>query len=108
MGDNFMVHMNHLLLVSQRFDRLRHGLSKNHLERTDRQNWKVAQELTFLSIQQCLTEIINGNEHNAPDESLKGAYTYLKLVWSYKEIFFSPEATLSKRITYAPDILYII
>ena len=78
MGDNFMVHTNHLLLVS-RFDRLRHGLSKNHLERTDRQNWKVAQELTFLSVQQCLWEIINGNEHNAPDESLKGTYYIPKI-----------------------------
>ena len=42
MLNNHIVHMNHLELVTNVFDKLEHGLTRDHLLRRDRQNWKVA------------------------------------------------------------------
>ena len=46
MGD-YLVHMNHLQLVSEIFPFPDHGLSLSDIERRDRQNWRSAQKLTF-------------------------------------------------------------
>eukprot|EP00112_Aurelia_sp_Birch-Aquarium-sp1_P008356 Seg1918.2 transcript_id=Seg1918.2/GoldUCD/mRNA.D3Y31 product="hypothetical protein" protein_id=Seg1918.2/GoldUCD/D3Y31 len=108
MGPNYMVHMNHLLLVLQIFPWLRHRLTKSHLERTDRQNWQITQEISFKSVQSCLAELIDGNESRPPDDSLKGTYTCLRVVWSYVEIFFSLVATLSQRIKYAGYFVHFL
>ena len=95
-GNCLMIHMNHLLKVYEQFPKFTHGLTKVHLERKDRQNWKIAQELTFTKVQDCLKNMINNG-----DDSVKGTLVYLQLVWHYVEIFFSPVASLQERIKYA-------
>ena len=48
-GPGLVVLMNHIELVLKQFPVLRHGLNKDHVRRErDRQNWKVAQEITSL------------------------------------------------------------
>ncbi len=108
MGEGLMIHMNHLLLVTQIFPRLRHGLTKNHIERKDCQNWRSAQELTYLCVQDCLKEIIEGRNGQKQDRSLLGTLTYLEVVWHYVEIFFSPVASLADRIQYAGFVTHFL
>ena len=94
-----VVHMNHLKLVAESFDRLAHNLSESHLQRKDRQNWKVAQEICSLKVQECLKNLIKGrNVNRASDQSLVGTLVYLEIVWHFVEIFISPIATLYQRI----------
>ena len=52
LGKNYLIHVNHLMLVSKRFERLQHGLSS--LERKDRQNVRSAQEIAYKRVQDCL------------------------------------------------------
>ena len=108
MGDTNTIHMNHLQLLSDRFDRLHHGLTKTHILRKDRQNWKVAQELAFLRVHDCLKKMINGTEEHPPLLSVKGTLTYLEVVWMYIEVFFSPVATLRQRIVYSAAVIHFL
>ena len=102
--------MNHIELVTRLFDRIQHGLCSDHLLRRDRQNWKVAQELTFVRVQQCLEAIVRGEglDDRGPDPSVKGTLMYLKLVWYYVEIFISPTASLYQRIVYAGFVTHFL
>lgn len=101
-GPGLMVHMHHINLIVEHVPVIEHGLNKDHILRRDRQNWKHAQELTFLKVQSCLQRLINGTYEDFPTEPiLRGTHAYLKLVWHYVEIFFSPVATLYTRIKYA-------
>ena len=43
----YLVHMNHLQLVSEVFPFADHGLGVSDIEHRDRQNWRSAQKLTF-------------------------------------------------------------
>ena len=108
MGDGYIIHMNHLLLVNDTFPRLAHGLNKTHLERKDRQNWQVAQEITFLRVQDCLKKIISGHDGKPPNATVTGTLVYLEMVWHYVEIFFSPTATLVERIKYAGYVVHFL
>ena len=108
MGEGFIVHMNHLVLVSEQFPRLSHGLTKTHLERKDRQNWQVAQEITFLRVQVCLKKIILGDDGKPPNPTVTGTLVYLEVVWHYVEIFFSPTASLVDRIKYAGFVVHYL
>ena len=75
-----VVHMNHLRLVAESFDGLAHNLSESHLQRKDRQNWRVAQEICSLKVQECLKKLIEGrNMNRAPDPSLMGTLVYLDM-----------------------------
>ena len=96
LGTNHFIHINHLQLVFGRFNRFQHGLSNIHLQRKDRQNVRIAQEVCFIQVILCLQKIIEGDDNHAPDESVTGTMCYLKVAWMYNEMFFSPVATLSK------------
>lgn len=110
LGKNHMAHMNHLKLVTEVFEVHHHGLTKNDIMRKDRQNWVSAQRLTFLRVQNCLEQIVEGIDEisRPPDPSVLGSLVYLRLVWYYVEIFFSPVANLRTQIKYAALVLHFL
>ena len=108
LGKNYLIHVNHLLLVSKCFEKLQHGLSSVHLERKDRQNLRSAQEIIYKCVQDCIQNIIDGVDCHARDESARGILLYLQLVWMYNEIFFSSIASFTKRILYAGYIVHFL
>lgn len=59
-------------------------------------------------MQKCLSEIITGDIDNPPDNSVFGTLIYVKLVWRYVEIFFSPIAPLNDRIKYAGNVVHFL
>ena len=65
MGE-YLVHMNHLQLVSEVFPFADHGLGVSDIECCDRQNWRSAQKLRFPKIQECLKALINGTSGASP------------------------------------------
>ena len=71
---NYMAHMNHLKRVTELFEVHQHGLTKNDIMRKDRQNWASAQRLTFLRVQNCLEQIVEGIDEigRPPDPSHVG------------------------------------
>ena len=83
LGTNHLIHINHLQLVFDRFDRFQHDLSNIHLQRKDRQNVRIAQEVCFIQVILCLQKIIEGDDNHAPDESVTGTMCYLKVAWMY-------------------------
>ena len=106
MGE-YLVHMNHLQLVSEVFPFVDHGLGISDIERRDRQNWRSAQKLTFPKIQECLEALINGTcQGRPPDITLLGTKTYLLIIWYYVEIFCSYVASLTTRIKYAAIVTH--
>lgn len=99
-GPDLLVHMNQIELVMRSFPVLVHGLTRDHVRRDrDRQNWKVAQELSFQRVQDCLNDLINGSDDRAPIPSVKGTKAFLYVVHQYVDIFFSPKASLAERIS---------
>ena len=102
-GPGCLVLMNHVEMVVERIPVLRHGLNRDHVRRDrDLQNWKVAQELRFLRVQECISSIIDETADNRPcDPSLRGTLALLKVIWHYVEIIFSPVLPLKDRIKYA-------
>ncbi|CAG2238803.1 unnamed protein product [Mytilus edulis] len=101
--------MNHVEKVIQEFSLFQHGLTREHVRRNrDRQNWKIAQELSFKKVQDCLDILIAGNENVPPDPSVRGTKAFLKIVYHYVEIFFSPSASLKIRITYAGFVAHFM
>ena len=105
---SYNIHLNHIQLVAKEFDVRRHHLTKDHLERRDRQNWKVAQELAFTRVQDCLSEILHGSDFKPPNPTVLGTRTYLEVVWHYVEVFVSPSASLTTRITYAGFVCHFL
>ena len=79
LGTNHLIHINHLQLVFDRFDRFQHDLSNIHLQRKDRQNVRIAQEVCFIQVILCLQKIIEGDDNHAPDESVTGTMSNLKV-----------------------------
>ena len=110
LGKNHMAPMNDLQLVTELFDFHQHGHTKNNILRKDCQNWASAQKLTFLRVQNCLQQIVDGIDEigRPPDPSVLGSLVYLRLVWYYVEIFFSPVANLCTRIKYAALVSYFL
>ncbi len=104
----YMVHSNHILLILETFTFDRHGLTRDDVERRDRQNWRSAQRLVFLQVQECLQELITGNRTTAPNNLLKGTLVFLKVIWMYVEIFCSPVASLRQRIVYAATVTHFL
>ena len=59
LGD-YLVHMNQLQLVYEMFPIPDHGLGLNDVQRSDRQNWRSAQKLTFPQVRNCLQMLMEG------------------------------------------------
>ena len=92
----FLVHLNHVREVYDRYDFSQHHLLSTDIERDDKQNWRSAQRLSFSSVRQLMREINNYTN--------TGTITYLELVWMYVEIFHSEIASLYTRIKYAAAV----
>ena len=92
----FLVHLNHVREVYERFDFSEHGLRSTDIDRDDKQNWRSAQRLSFKCIQTLMER--TGNLLNC------GTKTYLEIVWMYVEVFHSTVASLYTRIMYAATI----
>ena len=108
MGD-YMIHINHLQLVSEVFPFPEHGLGLSDIERHDRQNRSSAQKLTFPKVQRCLEALINGRvQGRFPDITLLGTKTYLLIIWYYGEIFCSCVASLTTRFKYAAIVTHFL
>ena len=107
MGQN-LVHSNYLAHVHDSFPFAEHGLTLEDVHRGDRQNWRSAQRVTFLSVQECLQQVQQGVHGNPPDPSVKGTLFYLKMVWHYVEIFCSGTASPSQRIRYAGLVVHFL
>ncbi|CAH3129962.1 unnamed protein product [Porites lobata] len=70
-----------------------HGLGLNDVQRSDRQNWRSAQKLTFPQVGNCLQMLMEGLVEGHPrNPSLLGTKIYLHVVWLYVEIFCSSVA----------------
>lgn len=104
----YMVHSNHLVLVINAFHFDDHKLSLEDVIRTDRQNWRSAQRITFTQVQDCLGMLRDGHANQRPDPSVMGTIIYLKVVWYYVEIFISKKATLQGRIQYAGLVTHFL
>lgn len=108
LGD-YLVHMNHLQLVYEMFPIPDHGLGLNDIQRSDRQNWRSAQKLTFPQVRNCLQMLMEGLVEGHPrNPSLLGTMIYLHVVWLYVEIFCSSVASLRRRITYAAIVTHFL
>ena len=83
LGD-YLVHMNHLQLVYEMFPIPDHGLGLNDVQRSDRQNWRSAQNLTFPQVRNCLQMLMEGLVEGHPrNPSLLGNKIYLHVVRLY-------------------------
>ena len=109
MLEDYLVHMNHLQLVYEMFPIPDHGLGVNDIQRSDRQNWRSAQKLTFPQVRNCLQILMEGRVEGYPrNPTLLGTKTYRYVVWLYVEIFCSSVASLSRRITYAATVTHFL
>ena len=88
-----IVHSNHLVYVQESFHFQQHGLTREDVQRTDRQNWRSAQRISFCCVHDCLQQLIDGNNGNPPDPTVVGTLVFMKIVWHYVEIFCSPKAS---------------
>ena len=95
---NSLVHSNYLLLVQQMFDFHEHGLSREDVIRTDRQNWTSAQRISFDKVINCLQQVVDGSATRPADPGAVGTKTFLPVIWHYVEIFCSGTASLVERI----------
>ena len=103
----YLVHSNHFLLILELFSFDRHGLTRDDVERRDRQNWRSAQRLGFIQVQECFQEILDGTRTTPPNELVKGSFIFTKIIWFYVEIFCSPVASLRERIKYAGIVTHL-
>lgn len=86
----YLVHIDHLQLVSEVFPFADQGLGVSDIESHDRQNWRSSQKLTFPKVQGCIKASINGTgQGRPPDITLLGTKRYLSIFWYYVEIFCS-------------------
>ena len=99
-GQN-IAHSNHLVQIFNTFPYERHGLTKEDVQRNDRQNWRSAQRICFEQVQRCFEELRDGHNDNPPDPTVVGTLTFLQVIWYYIEIFCSKKASLSERVRYA-------
>ena len=93
---NYLVHLNHVRDIYERYDFTEHGLLSTDINRDDKQNWRSAQRLSFKCIRTLMTH--SNNIVNL------GTKTYLEIVWMYVEIFHSVTASLYTRIVYASSV----
>ena len=105
----YLVHMNHLQLVSEVFPFADHGLGVSDSERRYRQDWRSPQKLTFPKVQECLEALINGTVQGYPPNiTLLGKKMYRVMIWYYVEIFCSSVASLTNRIKYAAIVTHFL
>lgn len=105
----YLVHMNHLQLVSEVFPFADYGLGVSDIERRYRQDWRSAQKLTFPKVQECLEALINGTVQGYPPNiTLLGTKMYRVIIWYYVEIFCSSVASLTNRIKYAAIVMHFL
>ena len=99
-AEGHFAHMNHIRLIFEKYPASSHGLQlEADIEQKDPQDWRSAQRLTFVRVQELLLEVSH-KEHSA-----LGTYTYLSIVWMYVEIFFSPCCPLKDRIILASTVI---
>jgi hypothetical protein len=103
LGENLLIHINHLEQVRKTFSLYEHGITKDDIMRQDRQNWKCAQKLSCKKILDCLKKL-----ENMGHACVKGTRVYLYLVWNYAEIFFSKDASLARRVQNAAYIVHFL
>ena len=96
----YVVLSNHILRVYRKFPFEQHGLSIDDVERSDRQNWRSAQKVAFLSVQECLQKLVDGDEETPGNAGMLATLTFIKIIWFYVEIFISTTASLKTRIKY--------
>ena len=93
----YLVHLNHVREVYEKYQFTVHGLLSTDIERDDKQNWRSVQRLTFRHVRTLMEDL--GNFSNC------GTRTYLKMVCMYMEIFHSEVASLYTRIVYAAAVI---
>ena len=101
----YFIDSNHLLLLFEKQSSLHHGLKRTHVIRKDRQNWKICQEITFVKVQSCLQDIIDGRDGHPPDTSVLGTLKYLEITHYYMDIFHSPLLSFADRICNASVVI---
>ncbi|XP_066930769.1 uncharacterized protein [Clytia hemisphaerica] len=96
----YLIHLNQIREVYEKFPIEIHGLRKTDINRDDRQNWRSAQRLSFKKVQELLKEI--------KTEANKATLVYLKVVWYYVEIFCSDICSLVDRIKYCATVCFFL
>ena len=91
-----MIHMNHLMFLIQEKSVSEHGLTKSHVIRKDRQNWKICQEM-------CFKRFLSFLESMGP--SVLGTLKFLQIVHYYADIFISVILSLADRIRNASIVI---
>ena len=97
-------YLDHLGMVYQNFGIDEHGLCKEDVERTDRQNWASAQRICAKKARTCLHELRSGRD--AHQERTLGTQLYLEICADYIDIFLSVSLTLRERIVLASKVSF--
>ena len=97
-------YLDHLGQVYQKFALDQHGLRKEDVQRTDRQNWASAQHICVLKARTCLHDLRMGR--NAHHERTLGTELYLKICIDYISIFLSISLSLRERVVLAAKVSF--
>ena len=97
-------YLDHLGQVYQRFGIDQHGLRKEDVERTNRQNWASAQRICAKKARTCLQEL--RTTRDAHQERTLGTELYLSICADYIDIFLSVSLTLRERVVLAGKVSF--
>jgi hypothetical protein len=97
-------HLDHIGQVYQKFGIDQHGLRKEDVERTDRQNWASAQRICAKKARTCLQELRTCRD--AHQERTLGTELYLSICADYIDIFLSVSLTLRERVVLASKVSF--
>jgi len=97
-------HLDHIGQVYQKFGIDQHGLRKEDVEGTDRQNWASAQRICAKKARTCLQELRTCRD--AHQERTLGIELYLSICVDYIDIFLSVSLTLRERVVLASKVSF--
>ena len=96
--------LDHLGQVYQKFTLDQHGLRKEDVQRTDRQNWGSAQRICAAKARSCLQLLRTSRD--AHQERTLGTEMYLQICADYVDIFLSLSLTLRERVVLAGKVSF--
>ena len=97
-------YLDHLGQVYQKFVLDQHGLRKDDIQRTDRQNWASAQRICAEKARNCLRDLRNSRD--AHQERTLGTELYLGICADYISIFLSLSLSLRDRVVLASKVSF--
>ena len=97
-------YLDHMGMVYQNFSVDEHGLRKEDVQCTGRQNWASAQRICAQKARTCLHELRSGRD--AHQQRTLGIELYLEICADYISIFLSVSLSLRDRIVLAGKVSF--